>query len=161
MADKNPKGAPGAQVVKAVEEKPKNPKKVARQAAKTKARTLITEYLTQFDVTKPDEKALIDAIRLFIGGGQRMVTRSINAALRDAFIAAGDKGLTELEVFKQFKIGRPEMGTKIRVLLKHLNPEDRIWIRFDEEHETYRAVGRGKTPPKGWTGFNPDAEPAL
>jgi hypothetical protein len=86
------------------------------------------------------------------------VSRSINSDLRDAFLAAGDSGLTEMDIFRQFKIGRPEMVTKIRILVLCPNPTDRVWVKFNEATETYHIVGLGAEPPAGWDGYIPSAK---
>ena len=84
--------------------------------------------------------------------GPRM-SKSINSELRDAFLEK--KSLTEMDIFKQFKIGRPEMTTKIRILVLCPNPADRVWVKFDEAAETYSVVGVGEQPPKDWDGYIP------
>jgi len=84
--------------------------------------------------------------------GPRM-SKSINSELRDAFLAK--RSLTEMDVFKQFKIGRPEMTTKIRILVLCPDPKDRVWVKFDEATETYNVVGTGEKPPADWDGYIP------
>ena len=66
-----------------------------------------------------------------------------------------------MEVFKQFKIGRPEMSNKCRLFLKTDNPADRVWIAFDSDDEVYRVVGTGAKAPKDWQGFVPADEKQL
>lgn len=167
MAKNEQKSNPQPTTPAKTEEVKKTPEQIAKEKANaekrqahTDARKRIEEYLSQFDLTKPEEKQLVDDIRLFIGkgGGQRTArvsTKSVNSAIRDAFLAAGDKGLTEMDIFKAFKIGRPEMVTKIRILVLCPNPDDRVWVKFDEEKETYFVVGKGAEPPKGWDGYVP------
>jgi hypothetical protein len=163
MADKNTKTEPQAEAKKIDAEKQKIID--AKKRVRIEAKKRVLEYLSQFDLTKPEEKQLVDDIKVFVGGGgqkvARVATKSINSALRDAFLAAGDKGLSEMDVFKQFKIGRPEMVTKIRILVLCPNPDDRVWVNFDESKETYFVVGKGANPPKGWGGYVPGKKEEL
>ena len=97
-------------------------------------------------------------IELFLGkGGVRKASsggfRSVNSELRDAFIEK--KSLTEMDIFKAFRIGRPEMVGKIRILTLTPNHADRVWVKFDEATETYNVMGLGTNPPAGWTGYIP------
>lgn len=134
-----------------------------RKAAKVE----VLEYLKQFDQTKPDEKKLFDQIMLFVGattrtGGVRSAPISPTGALKDALVAAGTKGLTEMDIFKLFKIGRPEMIIKMRVLIQRAKePKDRVWVTFTEGDETYRVVATGAATPKGWTGYVPETAETL
>jgi hypothetical protein len=63
-----------------------------------------------------------------------------------------------MDIFKQFRIGRPEMVTKCRILVLCPNPADRVWVKFDEPTETYNVVGTGATPPEGWDGYIPSSK---
>jgi hypothetical protein len=133
----------------------KNAKKEARKAAQVKVREF-ANGLEDEDMKK--------AILFLIGSGQRAArgaVRSVNKVLLEALQAAGDEGLSEMDIFKQFKIGRPEMTTKVRIFLKTPNVEDRVWVSFDEESETYRVVGSGASAPEGWDGFVPADENVL
>jgi len=166
MADQKKAEPAKAQAAEAKKVDPERAKAAeAKKKARAAARARVVEYISQFDLTKPKEKQLVDDIRSFIGGGAqrvaRVATKSVNSALRDALIAAGDKGLSEMDVFKQFKIGRPEMVTKIRILVLCPNPDDRVWARFDEAKESYFVVGKGANPPKGWDGYVPGAKETL
>jgi hypothetical protein len=132
--------------------------------AKKIARTAVLEYLSQFDQTKSDEKQLVDNIMLFIGRPGRTISArgpvmSPTGALRDMLIAAGTKGVAEIEIYKAFKIGRPEMTIKCRVLVQRAKtPADRVWVTFDAATETYKVAGHGPSAPKGWAGYVPGEE---
>jgi len=134
----------------------KEAKKKAYQDAKSRVRDYI-KTLSSDDLLKAD-------LVLLVGTGQRASrgpVSSINTVLRDAIIASGDEGLSEMDIFKQFKIGRPEMTTKIRIFVKTPNPDDRVWVNFDESTEIYKVVGLGKDAPEGWDGFVPADENIL
>lgn len=133
----------------------KEAKKEVRKAAQVKVREFIKTV---------DDVDLKAALVLLVGSGTRAVrgaVKSINVVLKDALVAAGDDGLSEMDIFKQFKIGRPEMTTKVRIFLKTPNTEDRVWVRFSEEDETYRVIGSGTDAPEGWDGFVPADENLL
>jgi|WetSurMetagenome_2_1015567.scaffolds.fasta_scaffold566172_2 hypothetical protein len=143
-------------------------KKEAQEAAK-KAKLEARKRVIAFLSDNKDKLGSIKAdIELLIGKGgssaaPRTGTRTVNSELRDAFLKAytEGKGLTEMDVFKAFKVGRPEMVTKIRILVLCPNPDDRVWVKFDEATETYNVVGLGKNPPTGWDGYIPSEKSAL
>jgi len=141
-------------------EAPVSDAKKAAQEVKAKARKEAKDRIVAFLKANADELgALKGDIELFIGKGQaqrgKVVSKSVNSELRAAFIEAGDAGLSEMDIFKKFKIGRPEMATKIRILVLCPNTEDRIWVKFNEPTETYHIVGVGTAAPEGWDGYVP------
>lgn len=138
-------------------------KKKAREE-KRAARIAARKRVLAFVKANEDQLGEIAAdIRLFAGSERaaRAPRASINTALRTALLEAGDRGLTEMEVFKAFKIGRPEMVVKARILVLTANPADRVWVKFDEETETYHVIGTGATPPKNWDGYVPADKTSL
>ena len=44
---------------------------------------------------------------------------------------------------------------RIKVALKSYAADERKWIKFDVENETYTLEAIGATPPAGWTGYMP------
>ena len=126
----------------------------AKKVARERVRTFLLENADQLGGLKVD-------IELFIGSGsrargEREPTIAPTSALRTALLEAGDKGLSEMDIFKMFKIGRPEMNIKRRVLVQSAKkPEDRVWISFDKEAETWNVVGKGAKAPEGWDGWLP------
>ena len=131
--------------------------KKARTEAKARVRSAMRS--AEFD---PQLKA---DITILIGSGVRASgggTRNVRTVILDALRESGKTGLTEMDIFKQFHIGRPEMNTNIRIWIKYVNdPEDRVWVHFDEKAEVYGVVGSGANPPKGWTGYIPKDEDIL
>lgn len=135
------------------------------QAAKEKAEKRNEARKRVLNFIADNEKdlgSLADDIRMFVGKAAvartKTSVRSVNTDLRDAFLEAGDAGLTEMDIFKKFRIGRPEMVTKIRILVLCPNPADRVWVKFDEPTETYHVVGTGANPPEGWDGYIPSSK---
>lgn len=109
-----------------------------------------------------DDLALFFAAELRTPAGPKAtkspVAPSINAELK----AALEQGpLSELDVFRKFHIGRPEMKLKIRAFILTPKVEDRVWVAFDEASESYSIVGRGEAAPEGWTGYLPQAKAEL
>lgn len=147
--------------VMVAEQKALDPKAEAKKAERKAARSRVLEFLAQ----NADQLGTIKHdIELFIGkgGGSKRIagaTRTVNTDLRDAFLAR--KTLSEMDIFKQFKIGRPEMVTKIRILVLCPNPDDRVWVKFDEVSETYSVVGTGANPPADWDGYIPQSKATL
>jgi hypothetical protein len=163
MADTN-KGTTNANVAEKAKKDPKVQAKIdaykakvkklqeARKAARGRIVTFLNENADQLGALKAD-------IELFIGkGGARVGVPGANFELRDALIAAGAKGMSELDIFKKYHVGRNEMKVKIRIFLLTPNPVDRVWVTFDEASETYKVVGAGEKAPAGWTGYDPSAK---
>lgn len=123
-------------------------KKAEAKKKRDSARSIVRDFLNTCE-----DVALKTAITLFVGSGQRSSGVSgVNNLLYEAFKKNGS--LTEMEVFKQFHIGRPDMKNKVRIFIKFMpTPEDRIWVSFNQETETYTMDGEGANPPEGWTGY--------
>jgi hypothetical protein len=81
------------------------------------------------------------------------VVRTINAELKAAFLEK--KTINELDIFRTFHIGRPEMAGKIRAFILAPKAEDKIWIKLDEAKGDYIMVGTGANTPADWDGFLP------
>lgn len=131
-----------------VEERLLAEKKAEAKKKRDAARSIIRNFLNTCE-----DIALKNAITLFVGSGQRASGVSgVNNLLYAAFKEHGS--LTEMEVFKQFHIGRPDMKNKVRIFIKFMpTPEDRIWVSFNPETETYTMDGEGANPPEGWEGY--------
>lgn len=128
-----------------------------RKKNRTEAKNRIKAFLKDNATTLG---GLVKDIELFIGTGtgavRANVVRSVNSDLRSAFLEK--KSLSEMDIFKLFKIGRPEMVTKIRILVLCPNPADRVWVKFDETKEVYNVIGTGANPPQGWCGYVPSTK---
>jgi ligand-binding sensor domain-containing protein len=85
--------------------------------------------------------------------GRKSTVASMNMQIKDALIEAGEQGLTEMDIFKQFKIGRPEMNRKVRLFLKVADPDSRVWVSFKDG--VYRVEALGANPPEEWGGYLP------
>lgn len=135
-----------------------DPKVVAKKLARADAKKRIIAFLKD---NSEQLGSLKGDIEMFIGKGQsaaRSAPRTVNSELRDAFIEKGS--LSEMDIFKAFRIGRPEMVTKIRILVLCPNPADRVWVKFDEAAEVYSVVGTGAEAPEGWDGYIPSTKVA-
>ena len=128
-------------------------KKAERLEARKRVLEFVSANAEQLDTVAAD-------ILLFVGKVHRARAprTSINSALRTALLEAGEKGLSEMDVFKMFKIGRPEMSIKSRLFVQ-VEPKDRVWFRFYETADgadgTYKVMSTGPKPPKGWEGHIP------
>ena len=124
----------------------------ARKGARGRIMTFLADNAETLGALKGD-------IELFIGkGGARAGVPGANFELRDALVAAGDKGISEMDIFKKYHVGRNEMKVKIRIFLLTPNPADRVWVTFDESKEIYKVVGKGEKAPAGWDGYVPTAK---
>ena len=173
MADKNKVSTPATPAKPAAPEAKPAEKKgmsdetkkklLARVAAKKEAKARVLAFLAD---NAEALGALKGDIMLFLGTGRvrsgKAATVAPTNALRQALLDAGAKGLGEMDIFKAFKIGRPEMSIKRRVLVQSAKtPEDRVWIDFDEKTEVWKVVGTGAKAPEGWDGYVPAEKEAL
>ena len=144
----------------------KTAEQIAEQKKQNEEKNAARTRILQFLKDNADQLgSLADDIRLFVHKAPMartgLPTKSVNAEIREAILNAGDTGLTEMDIFRQFRIGRPEMTTKIRILVLCPNPADRVWVKFFEDTETYKVVGLGANPPDGWDGYIPSAKNSL
>jgi len=134
-------------------------KKDADKEAKKEVRNEAKKFVHEFMKAELDTDAnLYKALKLLIGdgtrrAGNRVARASVNAALRQEFL--DNDVLSEMDIFKKFHIGRPEMVTKIRIFILEKNPEDRIWIKFYPDTEEYKLEGTGVESPANWDGYLP------
>lgn len=63
--------------------------------------------------------------------------------------------VNEVTLFEKFRIGRTEARNMFNSFLKVDNPDERIWISFDEETGNYELIAKGASVPDGWTGYLP------
>lgn len=132
--------------------------KAERKAKRDAQKAIVAKYIAE---TELDEEVKA-AIQFFCGGGKRSgggrraggTRNGLSSQLKAAFMAG--EPVSEMEIFKAFKIGRPETHAHIRSFIKNVkNVDDRIWVTFDPESETYSLVGEGAEAPEGWTGYKP------
>lgn len=126
--------------------------------AKLAARNDAKKRLRDFMASCNDEQVKADLL-LVIGDGKRgssgLRKNGANQAILNRIIEAGDTGVSEMDIFKEFHIGRPDMKNKIRAFIKNVAPDERVWIAFNEDTESYSVAGYGAQAPKGWAGWVP------
>lgn len=71
------------------------------------------------------------------------------------FLADGPKDL--MAIFKEFKMGEGEVRVRIKELIQKRSGEARVWVRHNEDNDTYEIVARGDEIPAGWKGPFPKA----
>ena len=57
-----------------------------------------------------------------------------------------------IDLFIKTKKGVAETKRVIRDALKKAAPEDRMWIQYDDENESWVLLGVGADVPEGWSG---------
>ncbi len=132
----------------------KNLKNEAKKEARKSAKNFVHEYMKELE----KDSNLYKNLKLLIGDGLRRVTggsrTSINVVLKEDF--KENLELDEMHIFNKYKIGRPEMATKIRIfILGAKTPEERLWVQFFIDEGVYKVVGQGINPPEGWDGYIP------
>jgi len=128
--------------------------KKARRDERNAAKKLVRNFMTENDL--PEE--VTDALNMLISFKIRKGRSGISKASKTQLIAEKlreQKSMSELELFQEFKVGRQAMKAQIRMFIKKMDPENRIWVTFDEETETYNLVAEGPNPPDGWEGYVP------
>ncbi len=134
-------------------------KRAATNAAKKEAKTKLLGFLKE-----NEDFEFAAELKLLIATAARESkprSESINETLKQALIEAGDEGLSEMDIFKKFKIGQPEMSIKTRLFVKVKDPKDRIWIEFFEDEGLYKVVATGADMPEDWDGYIPADQVAL
>lgn len=132
----------------------RNAERDAQRRKRIEAKTIIRKFAETCD-----NQELKAAIYLIIGTGQR--TRRTKAFMLNQDIIKTfkeKKSVSEMEAFNLWKVGRPEMTAKIRMMIREQDPENRLWVNFDADKEVYTLVGTGPNPPDGWDGYIPAAE---
>jgi len=131
--------------------------KAERKAKRDAQKAIVADYLKE-NANVLDDK-VVAAIQFFCGGGKRQ-SRSggsrngLSSKLKELFMTG--EPVSEMDIFKAFKIGRPETHAHIRSFIKNVkNVDDRIWVAFDNETETYSLVAVGAEVPEGWEGYVP------
>ena len=129
-----------------------------KKEAKNAAKSLLREYMKEEETPAN----IAEALRLIVG--QKRVRKprvSPLELLRQEFLK--NNQLSEMEIFDSFKIGRPEMVVKRRLLIQRYlsTPEDIIWIKFFPDEEMYKVLAIGATAPDGWDGYLPVSEEIL
>jgi len=135
-----------------------------RKADRAAAKARVIEFMK----TVKDSQLLAD-LKFFVSQARERgepTVKAISAPLRDALVAAGARGMTGLAIYREFKLGEPEMRIKMRTLIQRAKPEERCFVSYDpkkaeDDGGTYTVVGVGAALPKGWTGFIPGESEEL
>ena len=116
------------------------------------------------------EKELFEALVFAVGNrrGAGVARRagagrvSLDTQILNKFKEVGVGGsITDIELFKEFKVGAERMRFFIIKMIKDAQPEDRIWVKFNTETEAYDFVATGPDVPEGWDGYLPKDESIL
>lgn len=133
------------------------------QEASKKAKAFLAEVILgkHPNLVLPNE--VLEAIRVLVpihnakkGGhaAHRNIKQQVLDKLLDLFMA-NDGKVTLMQVFKEFRMGEGEMRIRMRNAIHDRKPEERMWITYDADTETYTLEEVGVNPPDGWTGTLP------
>ena len=130
--------------------------KKEKRKLKNKAFNVLKNF---FDKTPNEEcvkalKTIRPSMYGIAGGGKKSgspVYKKVVKAIADA----GNAGLNEMVLFKDFKIGRKETAGMLKRALKATESQDRVWINFTPSDGTYKVIGKGKVAPANYTGYIP------
>lgn len=133
------------------------------QEASKKAKAFLAEVILgkHPQLVLPNE--VLEAIRVLVpirnakrGGhaAPRNAKQQVLDKLLDLFMA-NDGKVTLMQVFKEFRMGEGEMRVRMRNAIHDRKPEERMWITYDADTETYTLEEVGVNPPAGWTGTLP------
>jgi hypothetical protein len=126
---------------------------------KSEAKRKLWEIVKSSVTDKPEAVEALKVLRPSLYGVS--IGRSAGPAkytlFANMFNKVGDE-VDELSLFKELKVGRKEANSLIKDNIKKVTPEERKWISFDPESESYILKAKGPTPPKDWTGYEPVEE---
>ena len=170
MANKETAVTTESAVNSAVPQNAKTPEQLKAIETKRLEKIEARKRVLAFVAANEEQLGTIAAdIRMFAGKAARTKgagapRSSVNAELRAALIEAGETGLSEMDIFKAFRIGRPEMNIKSRLFVQ-VDPADRVWFRFfpneDNSDGVYKVVATGPKVPEGWEGHIPADKESL
>ena len=135
------------------------------QEASKKAKAFLAEVILgkHPHLVLPNE--VLEAIRVLVpirnakqGGGGHAAHRNTKQQVLDKLLdlfMANDGKVTLMQVFKEFRMGEGEMRVRMRNAIHDRKPEERMWITYDADTETYTLEEVGVNPPAGWTGALP------
>lgn len=128
----------------------------ARNEARRKAAEVLKAH---FDKTPNEEcvkalKVLRPSLYAVPGTGRTGGDPAYKKVVK-AIADAGNAGLNEMVLFKDFKIGRKETAGMLKRSLKATEAKDRVWINFTPSDGVYKVIGRGSVPPAKYTGYVP------
>lgn len=141
-----------------------NSEKKALQEKKLKAiaeaKVRVKDFLDGLD---SDDRLKADLLTLINFKGRRTSSTSSKVSKTDLLksMLKDQLHISGLEIYKQFKIGQPEMSIQRRLMVQRCKPEERVWMAIDEINDEYHLLGVGPDAPEGWDGYVPADEKDL
>lgn len=143
-------------------------KRLARDKKLAAAKELVRSNYPMLEETL--EADLFQALAFIVGnrkgtGASRVPGAgrvSLDSQILMKFKAVGVGGsVSDIELFKEFKVGTERMRFFIIKMIKDTTPEDRVWIKFNAETDNYDFVATGADVPEGWDGYLPKDQSIL
>lgn len=115
------------------------------------AKLFLRQFVSEFDGDIKEAVSVLAGTGKRGGGAGRV---SPKKAILSALVEAGT--MTDLECFKEFKKGPSEMREIMKFAIREVEPEDRVWISFNDDEYTVEATG--EDAPEDWDGYMPADE---
>ncbi len=134
-------------------------KRAATNAAKKEAKVKLAVFLKEnedFELASELKLLIVSSVRVGKPRGE-----NINDKLKAFLVEAGSEGVSEMDIFKAYKIGQPEMSIKTRLFLKVEPASNRIWVQFFPDEEIYKIIATGADMPSDWEGYVPADQVSL
>ncbi len=128
----------------------KTPEQIERDKARNAAIRNAKETVRKFFADKLFSKLaedVQDALRV-LAPVARQATSTVAVEIKALF--ADKSVLSELDIFKALKVGPNEMRAKVNHCLKLAQPDDRMWIDYDEAECTWTLHSTGAEMPDGF-----------
>lgn len=132
-----------------------NEEKKARNQEKRAKKKAALQLVLNFVKEGTEDQGLLSAVAI-LTPGQRFggtVRTGIKDVVAELFLEK--KAVLEMDLFTELKLGRAEMRSISKKLIRNNKPEERMWIHFDPQEGMYTLVHTGADTPKDWTGYTP------
>lgn len=131
--------------------------------AETQKRAEAYVLLKELVSKEGTDKKFVDALKTvrpslygMVGGGRSSGTPMYKKVVQA--IVDKKEGLSEMDLFKEFKIGRKETIGMLKHNLRQSEAGNRVWINFTPSDGLYKVVGRGSVAPSNYDGYIPVEE---
>jgi len=122
--------------------------KIRRHAAQLYLRNISSD-------DKDLKRALLFAVGDGTKGAQIGVSHTVNPKAGIVSVLRERVTMTGLECYKEFKKGTEGMREVLKYAVRGVKPEERTWISYDLDNDTYIVESVGAAVPDDWKGYSP------